>query len=561
MSNNNQEVNLSLVDKSKSIAPPAVALLSAASLAFGSAAYGMANEAKENFTYIEPKEKVYGFGEVDPEVMERKKVDIPSRVADAATYAMAFMGMALDMGVTGGILTPLVWAGTSVFVGYSDSLDHPSTSLLGLNAEDNDALPLNTYGDNHSVIVTEDSTESFAWKKELIKSAKHSIELSGSFCAGPAFREILDLMEEKMVSNRDIQIRILCTPDLLQGADKQRLKELQEKYPDNFHLLLTAKIPITSPGVSMPEMHVKLLVVDEEYFVMGGSNLQESMLSKGDGTDLPREDRDLFEQMSGSNWRDMDMVGKGPAAKTLRLEFYKLWAKWAYLEKAEDDIVSYYTPININDAWCDTFERSAKKVNDVALKVIPTSPQWAENEISKEYVKQLDEAIAEKKDITIANMIFYPSDEIIEKIQTAIKTGCKVTIISTNLGDNAAASNKIFFGANRHGFYEVLKAAQEAHMENNLEIYEYNMPDGIYHKKTWAIGDDISIFSSSNLGQKSELYDDELSIIIKSKEVTDQVKAILEKDKQYSKKLTEEEIASIGSRLNGVFSTIMGELM
>ncbi len=538
-------------------APLEQSLEASSSIPFFSTAYIVANQTKDIAETI----KSYGFGEVDPVFKEQHAVNMVERVSNAATYSLLFAGIALDAGLLGGLAAPLALAGSSLFVGYTNSLEHPSTEILGLNAECNNAPLLNQYKDGHSVIVTQDSLDSFKWKKELVKSAKHSIELSGSFCAGEAFQEILSMMEDKLKENPELQIRILCTPDLLEGKDKTRLKELESAFPFNFHVLLCDRIPVTTPGISLPENHVKIIIIDEEYFIVGGSNLQESMLSSGEGIEPERQGRTILEKLSGSNWRDMDMVSKGPAAKTLRLEFYKLWAKWAYLEKREGHLVSHYKKVDSRDAYCFAFESSADKVNDVALKIVAASPLFTNNEITKEYCRLLDEAILEKKDVTIANMIFNPPEELIDKIKLAVSSGCKVTILSTNLQENGAVSNHLFFTANRDGFIKVYKAAEDAHLGHNLEIYEYNVPDGIFHKKVWLIGDDISIFSSANLGMKSHLYDDELSIVVKSKEVADKMRQILEKDKTLSKKLQYNEILSIESVFKGAFGQLLTEFM
>lgn len=535
------------VNKKLKLCPAGLCII--ASLIFGSTAYAISLE-----------EKNYGFGEVDPIVKEKRDVELTKRISNGANYALLFMAAAVDS-IFGGVMLPFALIGTGSYIGFANSTEHPTTSTLGLNAEDNRALPLNTYGGGHSVVVTEDSAESFEWKKELVKSAKHIIEISGSFCGGRAFREILTIMDEKLSINRELQIRIISSFSLLQTADLEKIKELREKYPKNFHVLIIPIIFVTNPGFSDSENHVKLLVADEEYFIVGGSNLQESMLSKGDGSTIFSENRDLFEKLSGSQWRDMDMVAKGSAAKTLRLEFYKLWAKWAYLSKNEDELINYYVKLDVHDAWIDAFERSAKKVDNVDLKVIPSSPQWAENGIIKEYVKILDQAIEEQADIEIANLIFYPPQEILDKLKEAIKQGCRVTIISTNLQEHSPPSSSFAFAANRHGFINLLESAQKEFVEENLKIYEYNVPDGIYHKKILVMGNDISIFGSTNLGMRSYRYDDELSIVIKSKEVADQVKNILEKDKTYSKKLTAEEIDSFGSRLEGILGTFTSEVI
>ncbi len=502
------------------------------------------------------KYKSEGFGAVDPKVYAERHVDINQRIINSATAALAFSAVALEMAAFALVGIPLVAAAATVFSLYANSQEHPDTKSMGLSTG-----KLNTYLEDHSVILTENGKESFKWKKELVESAKHSIELSGSFCAGDAFQEILDIMERKLKTNSELQIHLMSTPDLLLTADKQRLKDLQARFPDNFHVLLTERSLTTTPGVSLPENHVKVLIIDETYFVMGGSNLQESMLSTGEGKDPPRENRGILEQASGTNWRDMDMVGKGTGTQVLRREFYKLWAKWSYIDKKETSLVNRYKPVDRSDAYCEAFEIDPRKVDDCAIKIIPSSPTFAKNEILDEYCRLLDEAAAKKQDVTILNMIFYPRADVLEKIENVIKSGAKVTIISANLSEGGALGAQMFFGVNRTGFLDVLTAAKQSGHLDGLSIREYSIEDGMYHKKAWCIGDDITILSSLNLGPKSELYDDELTVIIRSKKINAYMKEVIEKDKTLSRELTPDEITSLQSSLRGFFGIFPTELI
>ncbi len=505
--------------------------------------------------------KSYGFGEIDPAVREKKKVDMQQRLKNTSAYSLIVLGAALPMGPLGlGLMAPLTIAGSAAFLALSDAVDHPDTAQMGLNAEDQGAIPLNTYAEGHSVIVTKDGVDSFKWKKELIKSAKHSIEFSGSFCGGEAFLEALFLMEDKLKENREIQMRLLVTPDLLQDRDKKKLKELADAYPHNFHVLLVTRIPISLRGPALPENHVKIIIMDEQYFVIGGSNFQESMLSSGEGYEVIPKNRPLFDAISGAHWRDMDMVGKGPIAKTLRLEYYKLWAKWAYIQKAETGLANYYVPINSSDAYSEAFESDPKKVSDVPLKIIAASPIWAENEITKEYCRLIENAIKNKSPLIFAHMIFSPPKELLSKIEEAIEAGCKVTILTNNLQENATVAGHFFFNMNRDGCAHVYRKAKACGQEENLEIYQYHIADGMYHKKVCCIGDDISQFGSANLGRKSHFYDDELAVVIKSKEVAEHLKEVLEKDKTLSLKIEGPEIMSISSQLKGTFGTMIEEV-
>lgn len=124
--------------------------------------------------------------------------------------------------------------------------------------------------------VSNHATESFEWKKELIRSAQSSIELSANFAGGHSFRQVLRLIEKRMKIQPDLKVHLLLSRDLLEPKDLKYLKFLKKHYPHFVHLI-TDRIYTTVPEVLSEENHVKTLIVDGQYFVMGGTGISDIM--------------------------------------------------------------------------------------------------------------------------------------------------------------------------------------------------------------------------------------------------------------------------------------------
>ena len=104
------------------------------------------------------------------------------------------------------------------------------------------------------MIPTQHCADTQHWRKKLIESAEHNIVISGNYCGGEAFDEILDLLERRMAQKPDLKVIIIASPNFIKDETitkkdvhgesiqvevqtKTKIAALYEQYPERFHLL------------------------------------------------------------------------------------------------------------------------------------------------------------------------------------------------------------------------------------------------------------------------------------------------------------------------------------
>lgn len=142
-----------------------------------------------------------------------------------------------------------------------------------------------------TAIPTEHSADTVFWRKELIKSAKHNIVLSGNYCGGKSFDEFLELIETQMEEQQELKVVIISSPNFIKNEidkknkeqfsvqNKRKIEILSERYPQRFSIV---ESPDTWYGFKKSTNHTKCLVVDYgKYFILGGSGVKDNFAKTG----------------------------------------------------------------------------------------------------------------------------------------------------------------------------------------------------------------------------------------------------------------------------------------
>ncbi|MCH9627226.1 MAG: Cardiolipin synthase [Chlamydiales bacterium] len=407
------------------------------------------------------------------------------------------------------------------------------------------------------IIVCDNGLEMFAWDLEFIRHATQSIDISACFFGGTIARELLTEIEARLEVCPDIQVRILATPILLERADYVIINRLQEKYPLHFHLEHATNVTVVWPDVTGIDNHVKLCVIDERYFSMGGTNLDESQCS--DGTFTPNRNNNKLNMIAANlpaGMRDQDIVGRGPIAKQIRETFCKIFSLWNHynttkrLERNPEVFAdnSYYFPVTAQP-FVERFETSEQLIplEQGQMKYLLCGPHQKTNVITQEYVRLIQEA---KKEIKIANLYVAPAKPIFDALLAAVNRGIKLTIISNGVGKNTPEYTRFFGWANRMSYIPLLHG-QHFHFwdywsvkskePKNTHIYEYDVKDVLLHKKLMIIDDHSFVVGSYNLGLKSDLSDYETVMVIQSPEAVVAINEVFARDLAHSRLVTPEE--------------------
>lgn len=402
------------------------------------------------------------------------------------------------------------------------------------------------------VIVPENSVETFEWVLKFISSANHSIELSPCYSAGSVLQRLLDTIEKRMEEMNELKVHFILSPILLYQEDRDRLELLTEKYPDRFHLAFTPAVFEYFPDYSMIENHFKCVIVDEHYFSLGGTNFDVMSLASGLEQRERPADIELVRATLASGARDQDIVGCGPIAKQVRKSFYSFFALWeSYVESGGqfikdpsmfDHESEFFALDDGHKPFCTEFETSPLRITIPAheMKFILSGPMDDVNPIAKAYAELIDGA---EKEIYISNMYFYPCELIFSALKRAVTRGVAVHLTTNGIWDQAPSCNGIFGWASRISYVPLFYGRDFHFWERNVAahsklgevtIYEYRVPDIIYHKKVMVIDGKKAVVGSYNLGSKSNRSDYETIFVMNSPKVAHEVLQVIATDRAHS---------------------------
>ena len=373
--------------------------------------------------------------------------------------------------------------------------------------------------------------DGYAWKKKLIRSAEQSIELSANFAGGHEFRKILTLMEERMKERPQFRVHLLINPEMLEKEDKRHIDRLKTTYGDRFVCCIRRPSVCLFPALHTQENHVKALIVDGKYFVVGGTSIHPQLSRQ---TTIGHPDvaclRSSGSKVCDRAIRDNDIVGEGEeTADSLRSEFFSLFQ---LCEQCTTDksASSRFFPVPGEKGRCSAFHEKEGLFENARLKLIVGGPeQGSKNSIVNQYEKRIRKA---KERIVFANMQFNPH----KILQTALakkrsSSHCPdIRLITNGMKDKSCLGRCCCVLTSRANYPYVDTA------------YEYQVPKTQYHKKV-AVFDGIhTIIGSANIGPKSSGYDYEMIFDIKDKRVAAAMQEVLQEDIKQSKKISRSEI-------------------
>jgi phosphatidylserine/phosphatidylglycerophosphate/cardiolipin synthase-like enzyme len=247
---------------------------------------------------------------------------------------------------------------------------------------------------------TEHCADTDLWRKELIKKAKHNIVISGNYCGGEPFDELLDLIEQRMKKNPELKAIVISSPKFIknkkvgkvQFANIDKINKLQTQFPDQFSLIKSPDIWHISPGIKKATNHTKCTVIDYgRYFILGGSGIKENFvmtgqdgltteefllrqnspnkeLSNTDPTQTVKDDaspdKGFLSKFISGNFRDMDFVFHSPprgepAGKKIYREMLLLAHRWEQYNKVLKAPLIHLNKLKLNS------------LSDIPYKKIP----------------------------------------------------------------------------------------------------------------------------------------------------------------------------------------------
>ncbi len=412
-----------------------------------------------------------------------------------------------------------------------------------------------------SVISCEDSVESFEWKKKLIQAAQKNIVLSGNYCGGPAFDEVLDLLEVQMREKPDLKVVLLSAKKTINKKNNRKINQLKKNFASQFQLVTTPDIWHIKPGIKKTTNHSKILTIDNgKYFILGGSGIEgKYTYAKGLGDRGSREpdpNTGVLGFFLPRGFRDQDFVfssqEENGVGRRLFIETLKLSLRWEAINHkkerlAEKDVESNFSNSNSplkklmfgqmnpqedvflqEETIIEEFETSEKKVSNAKTKIIISGPEHKKSSFEKELLERISNA---KNRIMIDHMYFHPTNSILNALADAAKRDVKISIITNGCYSESPKSHRVFGDRNRYNCYKLAKKIGKVKLKN-LDVREFHIDQTTLHKKVIVI-DDAVIAGSSNLGYKSLVTtsDHEVNFVTDNKDVADQVCEIINVDR------------------------------
>ena len=335
-------------------------------------------------------------------------------------------------------------------------LEYRNESLDADGFEKTAALLLNTddavLSANNDVSVFTDGYDKFAEMKEAILSAKHHIHIEYYIIRDDELgREIVSLLAQKAAEG--VEVRAIFDAAGTFWIHKKKFFGSICEAGGDVRIFFPLKIPFLNTRLHFRN-HRKILVVDGKVGFIGGFNIGDEYLGKGEL----------------GCWRDTHLMIKGMAVASLQRRFVM---DWNYVAK---DARLFVTAESTEYFPSDLIEMHGTSKVQIASSG-PDSPKKA---IYSGYLSLIGQA---KKSVYIHTPYFIPDEPIYTALILAAKSGVDVRIVIPCKPDHP-----FVYWANHSYLGELLGAG--------VRGYTYN--DGFIHSKASVFDGKVMTVGTAN---------------------------------------------------------------
>ncbi len=320
------------------------------------------------------------------------------------------------------------------------------------------------FSSGNSVRFLIDGPASFEVKDALIRSAKKSLLISSwAFYDDTTGYQAAQMLIAK--KNEGVDVKVILDKKVLAGHGKKVVK-----------LMADAGIEVLKHTENRAGdiWHVKVLIADDQYAVVGGMNFA-----------------DVYSHKSGTIlWRDTEVVYSGPAVLEARKLLADVWNANAK-KNGFKSIDSRTTGM--------PFEGGAARV----ATVLQNPPQ--DSNILISIIKAM---YAATRNINIENAYFVALPVVTQAVLDARARGVEVNIV-TNSKESIDPEGLVIVDA----MYKSLTPLAEA----GVNVYLYNglrSPGDTLHSKFMTVDGEFANIGSYNLHPRGERYDTEVNVNI-----------------------------------------------
>lgn len=243
--------------------------------------------------------------------------------------------------------------------------------------------------------------------------------------------------------------------------------------------------------------HRKILVVDGKVAILGGINLSTTYQSSGKGKSGAAKGHE------NDYWRDTDVEIRGPVVASIQKLFVRQWQKEG--GGAIDD---------------RTFYPELAPQGSELVRMIGSTP---DKEIPRYYVTLISAIRSAQKNIWLTAAYFFPTDEQVDDLIAAAKSGVDVRIIMPDKSDAGIAI------VMQHKHYTKL-------LKGGVRLWETH--GVVQHSKTVTIDGVWSVIGSSNIDQRSVVFNDESDVVIVGEKTAAGLEALFIEDGSAAEEIT-----------------------
>ncbi|MDU5109099.1 MAG: cardiolipin synthase [Clostridium sp.] len=296
-------------------------------------------------------------------------------------------------------------------------------------------------------------------------------ELSKKVKDGVEVRFVVDAMGSKSIRNKDIKY----------------IRSLGIK----FHIFFPGILPLINIRLNFRN-HRKIVVIDGEVGYVGGFNVGDEYVNKGDQFDY---------------WRDTHIRIKGKAVNELNKRFI---LDWDYA--SEGELKNY-----------DKYFKLQEDSGNIGIQIVSSGPDHKEEYIKNAYMKIINNA---KESVYIQTPYLVPDEPMKEALKIAALSGIDVRIMVPDKPD--------------HFFMKwILSANMGDLMEWGVKFYTYQK--GFIHSKTIVSDGKVCSIGTANLDIRSFQLNFEINAIIYDDKFSKEQEDIFIKDIEDCKLVTMEE--------------------
>lgn len=397
------------------------------------------------------------------------------------------------------------------------------------------------YGDEESVdraAIVESSMDALDERIRLINKAEETIIMSTfDMRPGESTRDVLCMLQE--AADRGVKVKILV--DGISGLIRMEGKDLFYAVSANPNIeikIYNMPNPL-KPWTIHGRMHDKYLIIDDDYYLLGGRNTFDYFLG-----DYIEDDKSLDREVLIYN--TAGGTGRSHESSLFQVEDYfnEIWNMDVCRDFHEDSslldkkgvqdevnaLKERYAQIKKDKA--ELFE-SDSHYDDITVPVnkatLVSNPKgiYGKEPVVWYELEQLMKNADEK--VIIHTPYAVLSDEMYEGLEeiSSKDIECTMMLNSVENGDNFVASSDYLLHKDRI-------------IDTNVQLYEYDGGDS-YHGKSILVDDNITVIGSYNLDLRSTYVDTELMLVVNSKELNADLAGKMDSLQQKARKVLDEK--------------------